>query len=220
MKNRNTSTEILLILGLGYFLVALSSCSASPTPTVVMEGDRPSYVDISTCSTNAQLAIQNKHLPVDLIHSCKDERLELDTGEKVNLITIQYGEAMDCPAGCIYETYVGVITQDRTLVDLPTTDVATGMWGRPPFNEWRNWWTEGHSSQSHQEVAVRNGHYGWVLKLDYYKFTLLYWKSYGENAELGKTLYTASGEIFVYLDASGEEVWDYSRFNTSTQVIQ
>lgn len=49
---------------------------------------------------------------------------------------------------------------------------------------------------------------------------LLYWKSYGDNAELGKTLYMAAGEIFVYLDLNGEETWDYSRFKVSTKELQ
>ena len=185
-----------------------------------MRGGRPTYVSVSDCSTNAQLVIESKGLPNNLIHSCKDECVRLDTGEEVNLVTIQYGEGMDCPSGCIYEFYVGVITQSQTLIDLPNVSIATGMWGRPPFNQWRTWWTENHSTENHQEVAVRDGYYGWVLKLDYYKFTLLYWKSYGSDAELGKTLYTATGEIFVYLDSNGEEVWDYSKFEVSTEELQ
>jgi hypothetical protein len=185
-----------------------------------MVGDHPTYVNVSECPPNARLVIEGKGLPNNLIHSCEDERVKLDTGEEVNLVRIQYGEGMDCPAGCIYDSYVGIVTQDQTLIDLPDVDIATGMWGRPPFNQWRTWWTENHSSESHQEVAVRNGHYGWVLKLEYYRFTLLYWKSYGKDAELGKTLYTATGEIFVYLDPDGEEVWDYSRFNVSTKELR
>ncbi len=187
---------------------------------MIMVGDRPTYVNVSDCSTNARLVIESKQFPDNLIHSCKDERVKLDMGGKINLVTIQYGEGMDCPAGCIYESYTGIVTQSQTLIDLPNVSIATGMWGRPPFNQWRNWWTENHSSESHQEVAVRDGHYGWVLKLDYYKFTLLYWKSYGSDAELGKTLYTATGEIFAYLDSNDEEVWDYSQFEVSTEELQ
>jgi len=203
----------------------LAACSTpgrstdTPRPPI-SRGNQPSYVAITACPAQARFAIQHKRLPVEFIHTCEETPLTLDTGEQVTLITIRYGEAMDCPAGCVYQTYFGVITDEQTLIDLPVRDIATGMWGRPPFNEWRTWWTEGHASQSHQEVAVRNGHYGWVLKLDYYRFTLLYWKSYGEQAELGKTQYTASGEIFVYLDADGEEVWDYSQFQVSTQELQ
>ncbi len=207
------------------FGLLLAACSTPPSPTAsptppISRGDQPSYVAITTCPVQARFAIQRKRLPPEFIHTCEETLLTLDTGEQVTLIKVRYGEAMDCPAGCIYQTYFGLITEEQALIDLPVRDIATGMWGRPPFNEWRTWWTEDHASRSHQEVAVRNGHYGWVLKLDYYRFTLLYWKSYGEQAELGKTLYTASGEIFVYLDAEGKEVWDYSRFQVSTQELQ
>ena len=213
------------VLALISALVLFSSCAPraslpSPTPAMVRRGDHPTYVNVSDCSTNARLVIESKGFPDDMIHLCEDERVELDTGEEVNLVKIQYGEGMDCPAGCIYESYVGIITQDQTLIDLPNVNIETAMWGRPPFNQWRTWWTENHSSKSHQEVTVRNGHYGWVLKLEYYKFTRLYWKSYGSDAELGKTLYTATGEIFVYLNSNGEEVWDYSRFEVSTKELQ
>ena len=187
---------------------------------MVTVGNHPTYVNVSDCPTNTQSVIESKGFPNNLIHACKDEHMRLDTGEEANLIRIQYGEGADCPSGCIHDSYLGVITQNHTLIDLPNVSIETGMWGKPPFNQWRTWWTENHSSKGHQEVAVRDGHYGWALKLDYYRFSLLYWKSYGSDAELGKTLYTATGEIFVYLDSSGEEVWDYSRFEVSTEELQ
>ena len=201
------------------FMSAPAPTLLAPTPTMNMEGDRPAYVNVSDCPTGAQLVIENKGFPTNLIHLCKDERVSLDTGREVSLVTIHYGEGMDCPAGCVYETYVGIITQDQSLIDLPDLSIETDMWGRSPFNEWRTWSTENHSTASHQEVAARDGHYGWVLKLDYYKFTLVYLKSYGNDAKLGKTLYMATGEIFVYLDSDGKEVWDYSRFEVVTKEL-
>jgi hypothetical protein len=214
--------RLLIVFAMIFVLSFLVSCGVNaPTPSPITVGDQPTHIALADCSDLVQSAIQSKGLPIDLIHSCKDENITLDTGEEVILISIQYGEGMDCPSGCIYEKYTGLSTdENHRLIDLPDVSIENEMWGRPPFNEWRTWWTENHSSKSYQTVAMRNGYYGWVLELEYYRFTLLYWKSSGPDAQMGKRLYSSSGEIFVFFDTNGIETWDYSRFKTVTEDIQ
>jgi heat shock protein HslJ len=215
-----SNTQLELYTDKGEKLVFELDLHPLPTPTTAMEGERPTYVDVSDCPPATQSVIESKGLPNNLIHSCKEEPVKLDTGGEVNLVTIDYGEGMDCPAGCGYEAYVGVISKDQTLIDLPGGSIENDMWGRLPLDEWKTWSTENWSMKSHAELVERNGHYGWAVKLDDYKFTRVYLRSYGNDASIGKTVYTATGEIFEYLDSSGEEVWDYSKFKFTTEEIQ
>jgi len=199
--------------------------TATSIPTDITIGNKPTHIQLSECSQLAQTAIQIKRLPSNLIHSCEEEQVQLDIGEIVKLITIWYGEGSPddyCPDGCEYDRYVGVfVDNDNELVDLPDVNIELGMWGRPPFNEWRGWVTENHSSSVYQTVELRDEFYGWVLKLDYYKFMQVYLETdtsaYPPVARTKRKLYTASGEIFVYFDANKEEIWDYSRFIVETQ---
>jgi heat shock protein HslJ len=192
----------------------------SPVATEVLEGDLPIYVNVSECPPGARVAIENKRLPENLIHSCQETPGKLDTGEMISLVSIQYGEGMDCPAGCIYDSYIGVLISSRTLVDLPSVSMETAMWGHPPLNQWRTWSIQDYALKSRQEVAQRAGYYGWVLKLDDFRFTKMYFLSYGNDAKIRRTLYTATGEIFVYLDWQGREVWDFSRFDVVTRELR
>ena len=106
------------------------------------------------------------------------------------------------------------------MIPLPSVSITIAKWERPPFNEWQTWQTENWSVESHEELVERNGHYGWALKFDHYEFTRLSPNSYGNDASMGKTVYTVTGEIFVYLDPNGQEVWDDSRLKVATEKVQ
>lgn len=214
-----SSTRLELYRDNGEELVFEVARQTLPAPPTVMQVARPTYVPVSDCSPGAQRVIESKGFRKDQIHSCKEEPVPLDTGQKVNLVTIQYG-GRDCGADCFYESYMEAISRDQTLIDLPRVSMTVDMWGQPPFNEWRTWQTENWSIESHEELAERNGHYGWALKFDTCKFTRLFPNSYGNDASMGKTVYTITGEIFVYLDSNGEEVWDDSRLEVATEKVQ
>lgn len=90
-------------------------------------GDQPSYVGLQECPKPAQFAIAEKEFPAQLIHSCTSESLDID-GEKGWLVKVEYGQAQDCPAGCFYVAFVGVVQDHpRRVNELPgprTSDIS------------------------------------------------------------------------------------------------
>jgi hypothetical protein len=72
-----------------------------------------SVISATSCSQEAQQVIQEKNLSSP--RHCDVETIKIDN-ENAKLVTIEYGPGMDCPAGCIYESYTGIF-KDDTLVD-------------------------------------------------------------------------------------------------------
>jgi len=214
-----SNTQLELYTEYGKKLVFERVGRTFPAPPAGMQPARPTYVNVSDCTPAAQQVIESQGFRKDQIHSCKEEAVSLDTGQNVNLVTIQYG-GRDCGVDCFYESYREAISNDQTLIPLPSASITIAKLERPPFNEWQTWQTENWSIESHEELVERNGHYGWALKFDNYKFTRLYPNSYGNDASMRKTVYTITGEIFVYLDPNGQEVWDDSRLEVATEKVQ
>ena len=201
---------------------ARAELTPTPPPTftsVAPEVDRPSFIKVSDCSVLAQTAIQDKGLPIDAIHYCQEELVVLDTGEDVSLIRISYGQPMVCSTGCVYNPYIGLfVGGHQTLVDLPRygePGVENGVWSRPPFNVWRTWGIDNYYSKSHVDVGLRDGHYGWLLVFENHNFTAL-----GSDGNLPYRRYESTGEVFVYLDSSGKEIWGFSQFQTTEAELQ
>lgn len=188
--------------------------TSTPLPTLSFSiGNKATYVDLSKCSPLAQATIHIKNFPTNLIYRCEVEEVELDNSETVTLIKIYYGEGMDCPAGCIYENYAGIFTQNQSLVDLPDVQIDISIWGRSPINHWKNMTTiDGHRIEGPQQVTKINGNYGWIQKFDL-EAVETYW--HDASSEVKKRKHTAIGEIFVYLDTNGKEIWDYSGFEVT-----
>lgn len=66
------------------------------------------FKDVIKKNTGAcKIAIEQKHLKK--VRSCEEEVYPLEGGGEVSMVTILYGEGSSCPAGCIYQQYLGVV---------------------------------------------------------------------------------------------------------------
>ncbi len=164
-------------------------------------GDEPRYIPLSSCPPLAQTAVVAKGMPADLIAVCKEQTIPIESGETVTLVQVFYGPASDCPAGCIYQHYLGLFTDgDQVLRDLPLEGVyprglESAAWRNPPLNSWRESGCEDVLVETTTKVSKRNGHYGWLL----------------EYAELRCVHLQGAGNLFIYIDEQGNEVWDSSQ---------
>lgn len=79
-------------------------------------GDVASYVNYLTCDEYSKLAIEKFDLPKDKIHSCDSNLTEVEN-EKFYLVEIEYGEGMDCPAGCIFELGMYKVSEDKLGIE-------------------------------------------------------------------------------------------------------
>lgn len=86
-------------------LVTVTLC-----PAIIAEAsNRPSYVRYSSCSSVAKSVLDSLNVAQDRIHECKSEPRKID-GETWHLVSLQYGLAQDCSAGCFYDrVYVAVL---------------------------------------------------------------------------------------------------------------
>lgn len=180
----------------------------SPEPRV---GDTPSYIDPSSCSPAAMQVIRSKRLPLQLIHACRDEPVSLD--ETGRLVTIAYGEPQDCPSGCIYEIYIGlVLDRSGKIVDLPRMPQEHAIWAQRPLNRLRApGITYKTSLEVQTELGRRSGRYGWVMKFVSNEITVTEPVARDQTIDpkVRTRAYDVVGELFVYL-ANKREIWDSS----------
>lgn len=73
-------------------------------------GDTESYISPETCGPSARFVIKKNKL--NLVHRCKEEAFSVN-GKKVKYVEIEYGEGMDCPAGCIYKVISSIVKNNR-----------------------------------------------------------------------------------------------------------
>lgn len=176
-------------------------------------GDEESYIDISTCDQWTQFVINKKNLPLQMIHSCKSSKENLDS-ESVYLVDILYGPADDCPSGCIYKRFQAIVKLDKSLIDqLPSgpEGLLLSIWGQPPLDTIRNYSGFGcASSELEDNIEITLGrmasNYGW--NLNFYKPLTCSWDEFDNIKQIiNKRSLTMSGSMFVYHE-KGEERWN------------
>jgi len=67
-----------------------------------------------SCTGSARAAIEAKNLQD--IHFCNVENFDIE-GEEFDYMSISYGPGMDCPAGCIYAHYEGLVDSEGKVYD-------------------------------------------------------------------------------------------------------
>ena len=178
-------------------------------------GDDESYVDFSTCDQWAQNVINKKSLPQQLIHSCKSSQKILDS-EIVNLVDIFFGPPDDCPSGCIYKRFIGVVKLDKSIIEqLPPgpEGILNSVWAQPPLDTARNYSGFECPSQLEDYIDVTLGKletkYGW--NLNFQNPLTCSWEEFDNVKQtVNKRSFTLNGSMFVYLD-NGEERWNRDR---------
>lgn len=197
---------VLYLIFVGAWLAVISSFiilsvldkdEPSQEPTV---GDSPKYVAFSSCPPDAQDVITANGIPKNKVHSCKAESRYVES-ERVVLVWVLYGDPMDCPSGCIYKSFWGVVDANNVITELPGSpqSVLSEIWAQEPFNTWRNDPNFSPDAEimdvTEIHVAKRNGQIGYEVRF------IRPYNTYG-------------GTVFVWLsrDASGNPVskWDMS----------
>lgn len=69
-----------------------------------------SRIDALFCSKYAQIAIEKNNLTQ--IHGCTDTQYPFSNGTIAHYVEVSHGEGQDCPAGCIYDSYSAIVTED------------------------------------------------------------------------------------------------------------
>ncbi len=211
----NYGFRIALIL----FLIMTTKAFAKNEIT----GDTPSYVGILNCPKPVLFAIHDKGFPENLIHSYNSKKILLD-GSTLYIVNIEYGEAQDCPAGCFYEHFVGVISLEKSFMhQLPGPNhnyVLSLLGSQPPFTKQRYNFEKLLENSAVLKLAKKNNQFGWEIfftqpypcswiKID--KGTVTYTSVINE----GKNIYESfSGSIFVYLK-DGNIQWDFTNLQNT-----
>lgn len=100
-----------MVLALALLVVLFVAIARPP-----IIGDFPAYKNVLFCPSHARYVVENKNLPGNLIHSCEEEKLELE-GQTKYLVDIGYGAGMDCPAGCIYNGFRGLVNEKSNTIE-------------------------------------------------------------------------------------------------------
>lgn len=176
-------------------------------------GDNESYIGFSTCDQSTKFVINKKNLPNNLIHSCESSQKNLGT-ESVNVVDIFFGPPDDCPSGCIYKRFIGVLVLEKSFFqELPSggpEGILNDIWGQPPLNAVRNYSGFDCSSELENYIDVTLGkegnNYGW--KLNFKKPLICSWEEFDNVKQVvNKRTLTLNGTMFVYLE-NGTERWN------------
>ena len=196
-------------------------------------GDAPSYVSVPLCPGPAQIVISQKNFPVDLIHSCTSDSKEIE-GQKVDFVRIAYGAAQDCPAGCFYAWFTGVVVpEEPSVIELPAYDethILMGMFAQAPFQGEAGMLDFACPADIEKfadvTLAEQNGFYGW--RATFHQPYSCQWKevTFTRVTYENKFLHTGhvmsrifEGGFFVYLK-EGKVVWDFGQLKTSERQLK
>jgi len=189
----------------------------------------PSYTSISSCSKIAQLVIEKKNLPQNQIHSC-DSKKKIVDGERIYLVDIAYGPAQDCPSGCFYDHFFGIVVVEKNkIAELlsPAQSVAL-LYSEIPFqaNQKRDY--ECNSSLESITTAVlakQNNKYGWKIlfkkpyECSYIKLTQT--KVTYENTLIhrgNRIVKSYRGSVFVYFENRLSPYWNFDKLEVTTKI--
>jgi len=175
-------------------------------------GGKETYINISDCDEWARFVIEEKNIPTEKIHSCSSNQQTLNSNV-VYLVDIFYGPADDCPSGCIYKRFLGVLTPDKSLLkelSLGPESVLDMIWAQPPLDTARN--NSGFECPSlldeyiEVELGTRGENYGW--NLNFIQPLVCSWEEFDEVQQvLNRKSLTMDGNIFVYFE-NGREQWN------------
>jgi hypothetical protein len=102
-------SSIILILGIVVIFAAVSWKLFVP-----LNVNKP--VVFNDCSTASNYVISQKKL--DKVQQCVEKRYTVDKKD-IYFVDITYGEPQDCPAGCIYQGYTGLVEGNK-ITDFPS----------------------------------------------------------------------------------------------------
>ncbi len=83
-------------------------------------GDAPYYIPASQCNADERKLILEYQLPLDQIHTCRSRTYSVE-GREVTMVAVEYGEALGCSAGCIYQNFPAVLDGDK-LYPMPAEE--------------------------------------------------------------------------------------------------
>jgi len=205
MKNKK------LTLGLGIIIIVSAIFFFINEGNTII-GDTPSYIPISSCSQEAQFLINEKDFPTNLIAGCNTTKHKVDR-DTFYVVTISYGEAQDCPAGCFYDTYIAAVPKNGgTFYDLSANPASESFDVNNIYTEVSFGDESGHTdhvcptnleSVTKTSLARENGKIGW--KFEFIKPFTCTWK------ELSSTKVTMDN-TFIHTGVEITNSWNGSWF--------
>lgn len=203
-----------------WFLVIFIACSISSQMVCAQNkvGDTPSYVSIADCPEPVLFAIHNKAFPQNLIHSYNIKKT-LFNNSTLYIVDIEYGEAQDCPSGCFYESFIGVVSlENRFVYQLPGPRhdyIISLIYSQPPFTQKKYIFDKLLDNFTLFKLAQKNNQFGWEIFFTqpypcYWiqndKSTVTHTRVIHEGKKMHESFY---GSIFVYFK-NGELNWDFT----------
>lgn len=197
----------------GLFILTILIVFGCTKNGLSQSGDTPSYIDVSSCTDFAQYVIRERKLPSRLIHLCESKQEDLD-GEKFHIVQIEYGTAQDCPAGCFYDHFLGVVKDDQSfIVELPgphASYIVSLLYSQSPFaqtNDRDYQCPASLESVSEVKLAKESRRIGWQIRLvrpyecSWFKVERTTVTHDNKFVHTGKVIRkTIEGSVFAYLD--------------------
>ena len=162
-------------------------------------GDDPEKGLAENCGLASQKSTQAKGF--DPVHSCVEEIMTINN-EEVTYVEIKHGQGMDCPSGCIYQNYYGVV-KGNDIYDLPQNYSKDYILSQVVPSKIRKEYGMGCGDFESDELSEQE----LMINLVEYKNSYA-WQVIFRNTSSGD--YELSGEAYVYVE-SGETVIDVSK---------
>ena len=176
------------------------------------EADNKSQLQNRNCDDYAKIISKQKG--INDIKNCNLKQYTVNS-QIINLVTIDYGEGMDCASGCIYQKYTGLIDSKNNIYDFTWNppfeliDNFARKYGRLcTFAPWRN--TNPPGAQK-VEIIKDNQDYYWKVTYNNYVRT---------RTELfGELFYGETGCVFNGFVVDNHKNIDTSNFEVEPVLV-